>query len=204
PVLILFAARPGFPETSGRLVEVARPMLPRERLLEIELRPLDAAGTTKLLGTLFPHGSLPRASRERIAQHAGGNRFYAEELLLSLIGRAAIEVPERGLGPTAAIESIAVPTTVQEVILTRVDHLRPRPKQALQLAAVVGQRVAEPVLAALVAEPADLPETLEHLVEAQLLVRESRGDVPNYGFKHRPIQDVPYRSILQTRPRQPA
>src|SRR5262249_41726378 len=111
----------------------------------------------------------------------------------------AIEVTERGLRATAAIESIAVPTTVQEVILTRVDHLRPRPKQALQLAAVVGQRVAEPVLAALVAEPAQLPETLGDLVEAQLLVRETRGDVPHYGFKHRLIQDVTYESILETR-----
>ena len=198
-VLVLFAARPGFPETSGRLLDLARATLPPERLLEVELRPLDAAATTRLLGTLFPHGALPRASRERIARHAGGNPLYIEELLRSLIEQGAVEATAGGLRATAAIESIVVPATVQEVILTRVDHLQPRPKQTLQLAAVVGQRVAEPVLAALVAEPALLPETLDGLVDAQLLLREAGGDPPHYGFKHRLIQEVTYDSILETR-----
>ncbi len=199
PVLFLFAARPGFPETSGHLVEVARTAVPARALVEMTLRPLDAAGTTRLLATLFPHGALPRASRDRMAERAAGNPLFLEELLRALIAQGAIEVTAAGLRATAAIESTVVPATVQEVILTRVDLLRPQPKLTLQLAAVVGQRVAEPVLAALVSEPETLPATLAELTDSQMLVQDQRGDVPSYAFKHRLIQDVTYESILETR-----
>jgi class 3 adenylate cyclase/predicted ATPase len=199
PILFLYAARPGFPETTGRIGDVAAATLTAGSVLRVDLGPLDAAATTKLLGTLFPHGTLPRASRERIAERAAGNPLYLEELLRSLIEQGAIEVTGSGLRATAAIASMVVPATMQEAILARIDYLRPRPKQILQLAAVVGQRVAEPVLADLVAEPAGLPETLDELVAAQLLLSELRGDVRYFTFKHRLIQDVTYESILETR-----
>ncbi|MCC6764533.1 MAG: AAA family ATPase [Deltaproteobacteria bacterium] len=199
PVLFLYAARPGFPETTGRIAAAAVDVLPADRVLRMDLGPLDGAATMKLLGTLFRHGALPRTSRERIAERAGGNPLYVEELLRSLIEQGAVEVAGDGLRATAAIESMVVPATVQEVILARVDHLRPRPKQALQIAAVVGQRVAEPVLADLVSEPEEIPEILDALVEAQLLTSEVRGEVRTFVFKHRLIQDVTYESILETR-----
>ncbi len=199
PVLFLYAARPGFPETTGRITTAAANVLVPERVLRIDLQPLDAAATSKLLGTLFRHGTLPRASRERIAERAGGNPLYVEELLRSLIEQGAVEVTGDGLRATAAIEAMVVPATVQEVILARVDHLRPRPKQVLQIAAVVGQRVAEPVLADLVTEPATLPDVLDALVDAQLLSSEMRGADRTFVFKHRLIQDVTYESILETR-----
>lgn len=199
PIAFLYAARPGFPETTGRIATAAEKMLPADRVVRLDLQPLDAAGTMKLLGTLFRHGALPRASRERIAERAGGNPLYVEELLRSLIEQGAVEVSGDGLRATAGIESMDVPATVQEVILARVDHLRPRQKQALQIAAVVGQRVAEPVLGELVAEPATLPGVLDELVAAQLLTSELRGGDRTFLFKHRLIQDVTYESILETR-----
>ena len=199
PILFLYAARPGFPETTGRIAEASASVLPSERVVRIDLGPLDAAQTTKLLGTLFRRGALPRASRDRIAERAGGNPLYIEELLRSLIEQGAVEVTADGLRATAAIETMVVPATVQEVILSRVDHLRPRPKQTLQIAAVVGQRVAEPVLADLASDPAELPAALDELLEAQLLIGETRGDVRHFSFKHRLIQDVTYESILETR-----
>jgi len=199
PVLFLFAARPDFPETAGRLVHVSAATLPPERVVALTLQPLDADGSRRLLGTLFPHGGLPRASRERMAERAAGNPLFLEELLRALISQGVIETTPVGLRATAAIESVQVPDTVQEVILTRVDLLPPLPKLALQLAAVVGQRVAEPVLRALVSEPEKLPEILTELTEAQLLLRDTRREIPSYVFKHRLIQDVTYDSILETR-----
>lgn len=199
PVLFLLAARPGFPETAGRLVQVASSTMSPDRVVAIDLQPLDAEGSRRLLGTLFPRGGLPRASRERMAERAAGNPLFLEELLRALISQGAIEATPQGLRATAAIETVNVPDTVQEVILTRVDLLRPLPKLTLQLAAVVGQRVAEPVLRVLMSEPEKLPEILTELTEAQLLLRDDRRELPSYVFKHRLIQDVTYDSILETR-----
>lgn len=199
PVLFLLAARPGFPETAGRLVQVATTTLPADRVVAIDLQPLDAEGSRRLLGTLFPRGGLPRASRERMAERAAGNPLFLEELLRALISQGAIETTPQGLRATAAIDTVNVPDTVQEVILTRVDLLPPLPKLTLQLAAVVGQRVAEPVLQALVSEPGKLPEILAELTDAQLLLRDAERELPSYVFKHRLIQDVTYDSILETR-----
>src|SRR5205085_8671054 len=186
-------------DTTGRITDVAANILAPECVLRVDLHPLDAAQTMKLLGTLFRQGALPRASRERIAERAGGNPLYVEELLRSLIEQGAVEVTGDGLRATAAIESMVVPATVQEVIMSRVDHLPPRPKQVLQIAAVVGQRVAEPVLAELVVDAVALPAILDALVEAQLLLTELRGGDRTFVFKHRLIQDVTYESILETR-----
>jgi hypothetical protein len=199
PILFLWASRPGFSESSGRLAEIALASLRPEQRLEVALRPLGPADTRRLLATLFPPGGLPRGVRERIEGPAGGNPLYIEELVRALIEQGAIEVAGTGLRATAAIESIVVPATVQEVILVRVDRLTPIRKRVLHLAAVIGQRVAEPVLAELIDDTPACAEVLAHLTEAQLLVREQRGDQAHYMFKHRLIQEVAYGSILETR-----
>src|SRR5262249_37073876 len=158
-------------------------------LLEVELRALAPADTRRLLATVFPPGALPRAMRERIEAPAAGNPLFIEELLRSLIEQEIVEVGTTGLRVTAGVETIEVPTTVQEVLLARVDPRAPVRKHVLHVAAAVGQRVAEPVLADLVDEPGACIAALEHLVEAQLLTREQRGDLAHYAFKHRLIQE---------------
>lgn len=199
PILFLCAARPGFASTTDRFLALARGTLPPERLLDVRLTPLGPADVHRLLGTLFPPGSLPGPSRERIERYAGGNPLYVEELLRSLIEQGAIDVSDDGLRVRTALEGLRVPDTVQEVVLSRVDRLAPARKQLLQLAAVVGQRVAAPVLAELAPEPTARDAALAHLVDAQFLRREESADAVRYAFVHRLIQEVTYGSILETR-----
>src|SRR4029453_17856258 len=92
-------------------------------LLGVELRALGPADTRRLLATVFPPGALPRAMRERIEAPAAGNPLFIGELLRPLIKQGIVEVETTGLRVTAGVETVEVPPTVQEVILSRVDRL---------------------------------------------------------------------------------
>ncbi len=196
PVLFLLAARPGFSETSGRILRAAREHY-AERLETIELQPLRSGDTRRLLASLFRHGGLPVASRERIEQQAGGNPFYVEEVIRSLLEQGAIESHETGLAATEKIYSAVIPATVQEVILSRVDRLDPGLRQLLQLASVIGRSFHIPVLSSLVSDPVAIAGNLAKLANAQLLVQQTDADGPAYAFKHPMIQQITYDSILE-------
>lgn len=198
PVLFLFAARPGFPETSGRIFGVAREQYAK-REETIELHPLRSGDTRRLLASLFRHGGLPVAARERIEQQAGGNPFYVEEVIRSLLEQGAIERLDTGLAATEKIHAAVIPETVQEVILSRVDRLEPALRQLLQLASVVGRSFQVPVLTSLASDASTVADGLARLVDAQLLVRQAEAGGTAYAFKHPMIQEVTYDSILERR-----
>src|SRR5207248_1613502 len=91
-----------------------------------------------------------------IVERAGGNPFFIEELV-----RDAGEAP-----PGRAASGVALPTTVQEVVLARADRLDGRARGVLQLGAVIGRTVPRSLLAALAAAALRLdPGALEHALQ---------------------------------------
>jgi len=196
PICFLLAARPRFPDTSGRVLRAAR-ALAGERLLEIELAPLTRSDTRRLLAGLFTHGGLPVAARERIEGRAGGNPFYVEEVIRSLLEQSAIEDGPGGLRATERIHRAAIPDTVQEVILSRVDRLDPERKQLLQLASVIGRSFLPEVLAEIAPGTSDLQGNLARLAEAQLLTEREEAGSLVFAFRHPMIQEITYDGILE-------
>lgn len=197
PILFLLATRPGFPETSGRILRAAREHH-GEALVSFDLAPLRSGDTRRLLADLFAHGGLPVGARERIEAQAAGNPFYVEEVIRSLREQDAIEEAPDGLRATPKIHTAVIPGTVQEVILSRVDRLDPVRKSLLQTASVIGRSFSPKVLASLVPGGEDeVALGLARLVEAQLLaVDEDEGTT---SFRHPMIQDVTYDAILEGR-----
>jgi predicted ATPase len=131
-------------------------------------------------GVLLP-GSVSEAILSRILARADGNPLFLEEL-----SRTALE---RGAGALAA----DVPATIEDVIAFRVGRLRPRQRQLLSAAAVIGREVPQRVLR----EVAGLPEralqdALAQLVRAGLLAPLEGGADAYYTFKHALVQEVSY------------
>jgi tetratricopeptide (TPR) repeat protein len=112
-------------------------------------------------------------------ERAEGNPLYLEQLL-----RNADENADE-----------AVPGSVQSIVLARMDSLEPLDRQALQAAAVIGQRFSLELVRHLIESPS---YTCAGLVE-QYLVRPRDDD---FLFAHALVRDGVYSSLLTSRRRE--
>ncbi len=141
---------------------------------QLPLLPLGAEAIQELFVDLLGiDPSLQRLS-ELIQERTGGNPFFIEEIVQSLVETGAL-VGTRGayrLGKPA--EEIGVPATVQSVLAARIDRLPEREKRVLQTASVIGKKFSEPILSR-VADlgDGDLPAALHALTSAEFLYQEA-------------------------------
>ena len=145
----------------------------------IPLEPLPADEAQALAATLL---GATGAHSERLAEVAGGNPLFLEEL--------AASVAEFGT-------SDELPVTVREAIAARIDALPQGARDALLSAAVIGRTFWRGVLDG-IARDGDVDEAL-HTLEARDLVRRDAasqlaGDA-QYTFKHMLIREVSYSTV---------
>ncbi len=141
-------------------------------LTTIDLGPLPASDAVALASGLF-------ATSQRFAQQcierSGGNPLFLEQLL-----RAADEHDD------------SVPTSLQSLVLARVDRLPERDRLALRVAAVIGQRFSLSVVRVL----ANLPDyTCANLLDRALV----RAEGDEFLFGHALIRDGVYASLTRAR-----
>ncbi|AUX23080.1 protein kinase [Sorangium cellulosum] len=213
PLLLLLTARPTF----------APPWPVRPHFTQIYLAPLgheqmealvqQLAGAYATSGASAAHGALPREVVRTLAERSDGVPLFAEELtrmiLESAAARAAAGAPAGSPGaPTAWVGALEIPTTLQHLLMSRLDRLGPA-KEVAQLGAVFGRSFGyealelcasgageEPLLVA--SSPAALREALAQLVDAELLFQRGRPPRSTYTFKHALVQDAAYQSLLRS------
>ncbi len=110
-----------------------------------------------------------------LASRSGGNPLFIEQL----IGRDADELAQ-------------IPPTVRALVIARLDRLARQERQAVELAAVVGQRMARATGLALLRS-----EALDKLVDGGWL----RVDGTDLRFSHALVRDAAYEAIHRDRRR---
>lgn len=169
---------------------------------QLRIDPLPAESAEELLQGLLGTGENQRALRQTLIQRTEGNPFFLEESVRSLV-EAGVLTGERGnyrlQAPLAAIQ---VPGRVQAVLAARIDRLEPADKRLLQIAAVIGKDVPQPLLQ-IIAElsPDDLQAALGRLQAAEFLYEARLFPDIEYTFKHALTHEVAYSSLLQERRR---
>src|SRR5438093_690602 len=137
PILLLLAQRagPGSPEP--------RPV--RTNFSQLVLEPLSDEEAARIIDATFDW--IPDELRNKIVARAGGNPFFVEESIRSLVESGAVAKDEKGEWQLrerpAALE---VPATLHGVVAARIDRLPPSAKETIQLASVIGQRFGDRVL----------------------------------------------------------
>jgi len=179
----------------------------RHRHTDLWLEPLSAAESEELVGNLLHVEALPRPLRRRILDHAEGNPFYVEEVIRSLIdGEAIVQDEVTGYWQaTQEVEDIAIPDTLQGVLMARIDRLEEETRRVLQLASVIGRIFLYRVLMAMASEETACPEPSrreldQHLqtLQREEMIRE-RARVPEleYIFKHHLTREAAYNGLLR-------
>ena len=201
PVLFLNAFRPGFAETSGRVLTFVREKFP-DRHLQIDLQPLGADAARALVKNLFRGGDVPQRTRAAIEARARGNPFYIEEVVRTLVDVGALEIHDGGFRATDKLETVTIPDSVQEAVLARVDRLDRRRRSVLQAASVIGQVFHRDVLESLQEDREHLDDLLAALEAGEFIELTDRFAGIEYTFKHPLIQEVTYDSMLEARRRE--
>jgi predicted ATPase len=93
---------------------------------------------------------------------------------------------------------LAIPATLQEALLARLDRLSDA-RQVAQLGATLGREFSYELLQAVIPlSETGLQAALGKLVEAEILYQLGIGQQTRYFFKHALIQDTAYQSLLKS------
>ena len=213
PVMWLCAFRPDRDAPCYRLKQLADGEL-NHRHTGITVRPLSAPESDALVNRLLSTTELPLALRTRIQERAGGNPFFIEEVVRSLIESGALiaEVrPSNGEMSRywrAASDGaeIEIPDNLQGLIYARIDRLPTETKEILQMAAVIGRSFYYRVLAEIggryALPPLHVEEQIGRLVRLEMIQEVARVPEVEYRFRNLLTQEIAYRTILNRQRRE--
>jgi class 3 adenylate cyclase len=193
--------------THGLLVVNYRPeyraaWMARSHVRQIALAPLGPDAIRELLVDLLGADPSTAGLADAIHTRSGGNPFYAEEIVRSLIESGHL-VGDRGCHRlVGAVETLPVPDSVQALLAARIDRLPEREKQVLQTAAVIGKEFRGPILEQVIAlAPGEIDASLAALRGAEFVYEQSLYPVAEYSFKHPLTQEVALSTLLGERRR---
>lgn len=174
PILLLTTYRPGY-----------RPLWSDKSFAtQIVLNRLARQDSLSVVRSTQPQKQLPDTLTRTILDKAEGNPFFLEELT---------HVISEGDGPES---DIAIPDTIQGVLMARVDRLSEVAKRVLQTASVLGQQVSGRLLETLWEGMDELAPCLQELKRLEFLYERVDLEEPVYVFKHTLTQEVVYESLL--------
>jgi class 3 adenylate cyclase len=140
--------------------------------------------------------ALPDEVLERILEQTDGIPLFVEELTKTVLEAGFLEEQDDRYVLTGPLPALAIPTTLQDSLMARLDRLA-QVKRVIQAAACIGREFSANLLAA--ALPIDdegLERAFEQLLSAQLIFRRGSVDDARYIFKHALVQDAAYASLL--------
>jgi predicted ATPase len=166
-------------------------------LTPLRLDRLNRSQIEQMLWRLTGGKALPALVIEQIAGKTDGVPLFVEELTRMLLESGQLQQTGQGFELTASFDQLAIPLTLQDSLMARLDRLGPG-KEIAQWAAVLGREFSHELLAAAVpfAEAA-LQQGLEALLEAGLLHQRGLAPQARYIFKHALIRDIAYQSLLK-------
>ena len=146
--------------------------------------------------------ALPPEVLDQVVAKTDGIPIFVEELTKMVLSSGLLKDRGGGLELAGPLQPLAIPASLQDSLMARLDRLTPV-KELAQLAATIGRTFSRELLAAVALLPDnDLQDGLDMLVEAGLFY--SRGVPPNvvYEFKHALVQDAAHQSLLRSRRRE--
>lgn len=154
--------------------------------------------TAAVVGRIAGGRMLPSELVDHIVARTGGVPLFTEELTRVILESGILEESAEGYALVRPLASVAIPNTLQDSLMARLDRLGSA-KEIAQLASVIGRTFTFQLLAAIA--PLDdetLQAELTRLADADLL--HQRGFFPRarFTFRHALIQDTAYASLLRS------
>jgi class 3 adenylate cyclase/predicted ATPase len=185
-VLVVITCRPEF----------VPPWSVGAHITSLSLQRLSRSEVTVLIGRVAGGKPLPRATVAEIVAKTDGVPLYIEELTKSMLESGLVAGADASA--SVSLASAAIPATLQDALMARLDRLAPV-REIAQIGAALGRDFSHEMLAASARMSAqELEAGLERLVQAELLVRHGEPPDAHYRFKHALIRDAAYATLLRS------
>ena len=194
-VVFINIFRPHYVDTGEYLLQSVREEF-ADFHTEIFLHRLEMGQSDQLIGNLINIKGLPTDIRELIKKRSEGNPFFIEEIIRSLIDEGAVEVKDGEFAITGRIESVTIPHTIQELIMSRIDRLDEKTRSLIKIASVIGRNFFHKILTEVADSVEDINKKITYLKEIQLIRQKEEKEEVEYLFKHALAQEATYESIL--------
>lgn len=183
-------------------LEFAPPWSSYAHLTWLTLNRLGRRRCTQLVTGLTGGTPLPAGVLDPIVVRADGVPLFVEELTKAVLESGLLREEDGRYELERPLTSLAIPTTLQDSLMARLDRLGPA-KGVAQIAAVIGREFPHELLAAVIGgDEQELAEALRRLMAAGLIFRRASSLQPTYTFKHALVRDTAYQSLLRDRRRQ--
>jgi class 3 adenylate cyclase/predicted ATPase len=162
------------------------------------LNRLGRKDATAMVAKVTEGKALPDEVLDQIVAKTDGVPLYVEELTKTVLESGVLEDKDGAYVLTGPLPPLAIPDSLKDSLMARLDHLAPA-KEVAQLAAVLGRTFGRELLDAV--SPlggAELDDVLGRLVESGLVYRRGLAPAVTYEFKHALVQDAAYQSLLKS------
>ena len=142
--------------------------------------------------------TFPAAVLQQILEKTDGVPLFVEEMTKALLESGQLTAVDGHYELTGALSTFAIPTTLQDSLMARLDRLVTA-KAVAQYAAVIGRQFAYDLLSTVSQlDGATLQRELGRLVAAEIVYQRGVPPQATYTFKHALIQDAAYASLLKS------
>jgi predicted ATPase len=163
----------------------------------LRLNRLGREACEALVGDLTGTRGLPQEVLDQIIAKTDGVPLFVEELTKTVLESGLLALRDDDYVLTGPLPPVAIPSTLQDSLMARLDRLE-AVKEIAQIGAAIGREFPYALLEEVGPwrGPA-LEQALERLSASEIVFR--RGAPPNavYVFKHALIQDAAYQSLLR-------
>ena len=188
-VLLLITYRPNFQPT----------WVGPTHITTLNLHRLSRRRGAEMVAKVTGGKPLPAEVLDEILAKTGGIPLFVEELTKAVLEGSLLEEREEAYTLSGPLPPLAIPTTLQDSLMARLDSLS-TVRGVAQIGACIGREFSYELLAAVSPMGGnELQEALVVLTNSELVY--SRGAVPNalYVFKHALVQDAAHSSLLKGR-----
>ena len=192
PVLVLFTLRPEFEPPWVGLPNVSTLALGR----------LDRNNVETIVTQVAGGRALPAEVMNQIIAKTDGNPLFIEELTKAVLEGDVLVKDASGYQLAGPLPPLAIPTTLQDSLMARLDRLAPV-KEIAQVGAAIGREFSYSLIREVVGrDEQSLKRALAKLEQAELLFHHGEPPEAIYSFKHALVRDAAYESLLKSRRQQ--
>jgi class 3 adenylate cyclase/tetratricopeptide (TPR) repeat protein len=178
-------------------LEFTPPWTPRTHITHISINRLTRKQSGRMVRWIAGNKDLPLSVFNEIIRKTDGTPFFVEELTKMVLESELLKETHEHYELAKPVSSLAIPSTLQDSLMARLDKLGPA-KELAQLSATLGREFAHNLLQAVADSSYDkLNQHLSHLVFHELLYQRGLPPTASYTFRHALVHEVAYQSLLR-------
>lgn len=189
PILLLLATRPD--EKIDWLGEGEASL--------IELQSMNREQQLKIINSISGDVQIPQELIEKIIQKSDGVPLYLEEITKSIMHEYEDSSDAWSSSFITDQEDFSVPDTLRNSVMARLDRLSSGKDLALMCSVIDRDFNSELVSLVSGRKSAEIQTALQKLVDAEIIVPVSSGNLIAYRFRHALVKDAAYDNLLRSR-----